>query len=149
MIKNSQQILRDCKYDVICNRDDNKVTINLPWENKPYELIWSSGNITNNLTNHTIKCPQYAFPSVASLVLTSLTKSRQYPNHWITYLNKNKSAKSFPINKNTNENNMFILAEDIIKNGILPAHVELAKESKIEEGLNVILSNLYGLKINE
>lgn len=102
-----------------------------------------------------IECPFYAAAAIVNYVLRMACEQLHYPlNYLILYENNNRIA-SFSFGRSMDEKEIEkssafgLIYADCIDTGLVPEHIEFAKESDVYAGLQVLADIWLGVTLGE
>jgi hypothetical protein len=131
-------ILKEGKFYISVQQTDNKIDIYSAIDDKHYLFIYDDQCI--HINERIIKCPEYAIESIFRSYLTSICGKYNFHEPYVIYespLNFNQQVE--------NKKDFDYIYKDIIRHGLRPYHVALAKENLILKGLQVLLEVYYDL----
>lgn len=114
--------------------------------------------IINNLCDKVIlpeeiECPKYASAVIVNYLLKSICSQINYPFCYIVYYENNNRISSMGFEKSKDEQEinkstaMNIIYNDCIDTGLMPEHIDFAKESDVYDGLIVLVRIWLGVEI--
>lgn len=135
---------------------DNHAQIKVTWLNNGiFDIVWTpeNGSLYSNFHNSTLKVPNYCVPTFCKIWLYDISRGMKFPVNYLFYKSFNNRCRDlkFPIQLTNDEtkleDNFRMLVEDIEKNGLLPAHLEMIKDLEVREGFEIYMNYRYKVKL--
>lgn len=155
----AKDVLLKCKWFIEYNyAQDNEAEISVSWiKNGKSNIKWNPDTKTlySDFHNYSLNIPSYATSIFAELWLKELAQKFKYPNKYLFYKYYNNRCKNLKFDihlseeEKKQEENFKILIDDIEKGGLLPIHLEFAKDLNVEEAFNVYMNSKYKINLEK
>jgi hypothetical protein len=158
MIFSAQQILRKCKYYIEYNWDNSSylANIHVTWDDNNFLICYDTKkeSIRTNYNNIEIKCPEYAAPAAANMILRLICEDYRYPFQWLMYHVDSNPTTTFFFDMLEDEEDkakasfVYELMETLLSSGLKQEHILIAQELGIWDGFKAICDHHLGVTIH-
>lgn len=154
MIHNIPNILKETKYfiEYDCMGECDAI-IRIGWKNERFVIKWDGNNIITNWNDlGIVSIPNYAASCVAHWILKNICDHYEYPLELVQLKLRGNTTNIFrfvvPLSDDeTSKNNDLTFICKDITTGLLPAHIDTAKEMSFWEGLRKVVELDYSIDI--
>lgn len=128
-----RKILQESNYFIRCDTKDKIYNVQCSWQPADiYAIKYDKEKLYSNYRNLELECPEWAFPSLADIIIHQICTDYKYPyNHLIIDQPIQHEDKDFSY-----------LIKDIFKDGLKPTHLNLLND-KLKIPFNSFLKIVF------